>query len=190
MKTDVERWIKNDGEEFLRRIGIKEGYVVLDFGCNEGHYTIPAAKVVGNKGMVYAIDIDKGPLDRLKRMAEKEGLENILIIQNSGENIPLKNESVDVVLLYDVLHYMNKSKRKRLFNEVYRILRQDGFLSVYPRHTLENHPLWEFADVTLEEVRKEIEDANFNFIRSFLTILIHDENYTKDHVLNFGKSKK
>ncbi len=35
MKSDVERWLENDGEKFLKEIGIKKGQKVLDFGCGE-----------------------------------------------------------------------------------------------------------------------------------------------------------
>jgi len=188
MKEDVERWIKEDGERFLREIGIREGHIVLDFGCNEGHYAIPAAKVVGSKGRVYAVDKDKEPLDKLEETARLQGLENIETVQTTGEpKIALEDESVDVVLLYDVLHYMSKDERKKLFGEIYRVLNPGGFLSVYPKHTSENHPLWELAGITREHVKREIKGANFSFKRKFYKKLIHDESHTEDYILNFTK---
>ena len=45
--------------EVLRRIGIKKGQTVLDFGCGYGAYTIPVAEIVGEQGRVYALDKDK-----------------------------------------------------------------------------------------------------------------------------------
>ena len=39
--------------ELLKAVGIKKGQTVLDFGCGEGNYTIPAAKLVKNEGKVY-----------------------------------------------------------------------------------------------------------------------------------------
>ena len=54
MNADIKKWLEKDGEQFLRKIGLKEGQTVLDFGCGEGHYAIPAAKIVSNKGKVYA----------------------------------------------------------------------------------------------------------------------------------------
>lgn len=51
MRTDLDRWIKEDSMAFFREIGLKCGQSVLDFGCGEVHYTIPASKVVGMKEM-------------------------------------------------------------------------------------------------------------------------------------------
>ena len=63
--------------EVLERIGIRRGQTVLDFGCGCGTYTIPAAKIVGEQGRVYALDKDKEALDELMQKAESAGLRNI-----------------------------------------------------------------------------------------------------------------
>jgi precorrin-6B methylase 2 len=76
MKSDVKMWLKKDGEGFLKSIGIREGQVILDFGCGEGHYTIPAAKVVGEKGKIYAIDRDEDVLDELVQLIKKNNIKN------------------------------------------------------------------------------------------------------------------
>ena len=62
MNDEIKKWLAKDGENFLRGIGIRKGQTVLDFGCNKGHYTIPAAKVLGKQGKVYAFDKDKDAL--------------------------------------------------------------------------------------------------------------------------------
>ena len=51
--------------KILKKTGIKRGKTVLDFGCGSGTYTIPAAKIVGKEGKVYALDKDKKVLDEL-----------------------------------------------------------------------------------------------------------------------------
>ena len=55
----IEHWEKEEGVKFLRRIGMKPGQKVLDFGARVGNYTIPAAIVVGERGLVYAVDREK-----------------------------------------------------------------------------------------------------------------------------------
>jgi ubiquinone/menaquinone biosynthesis C-methylase UbiE len=191
MKNEVKKWIEEDGQNFLKEIGINKGYTVLDFGCNVGHYTIPVAKVVGKESKVYAVDKDSEALIQLMQTAKSEGLENIVPITTSGEfNINLKNESVDVVLLYDILHYINLKERRKLYNEVYRILKISGFLSIYPKHYKLDEPLGELSDTELESLIQEIENKNFCFNNKVFKKLIHDDNYDTGYILNFKPLNK
>jgi len=186
MTVDVEKWLKEDGEVFSKEIGIKEGQVVLDFGCGVGHYTIPAAKVVGEEGKVYAVDKDKEPLEKLMEVAKSEGLEDIVPVETSGNlKLDLKDESVDVVLLYDIIHYIEG--REKLFEEVHRVLKREGFLSVYPKHYRSDEPLWTLAGLELENIIEEIERAKFYLERKTFEKLIHDDSYNRGYVLNFKK---
>ena len=116
MKTEIEIWLAKDGKEFLKEIGVKKAQVVLDFGCSVGHYTIPIAKVVGKEGKVYAVDKDREALAQLMQIAKSEGLKNIVPITTSGElKINLERNSVNAVLLYDILHYLCLEERKELY---------------------------------------------------------------------------
>jgi tRNA A58 N-methylase Trm61 len=69
--------LESQAFEVLQRVGITRGQIVLDFGCGSGMYTIPAAKIVGEQGRVYALDKDKKALDELMQKAESTGLRNI-----------------------------------------------------------------------------------------------------------------
>jgi ubiquinone/menaquinone biosynthesis C-methylase UbiE len=191
VEADVKEWLKEKGKEFLKDIGIKEGQVVLDFGCNVGHYTIPAAEVVGEEGRVYAIDKDIESLNELMRTAKIKGLRNIvpILIQSSDLKINLKDESVDVILLYDVLHYIDAMGRNKIYNESYRILKNDGLLSVYPKHNKSDEPLWNLSNMQLEDVIKEIESTKFRFERQFYKKLIHNNIYNMGYILNFIKMR-
>ena len=51
--------------------------VFKDIGCGDGFFSILAAKKVGEKGKVYAVDSDVSAIERLSRKAEAEGLKNI-----------------------------------------------------------------------------------------------------------------
>jgi ubiquinone/menaquinone biosynthesis C-methylase UbiE len=120
----------------LFEIGIRARHFVLDFGCGSGTYTIPAAKLVGKGGKVYALDINSGFLDVIEESAKLEGINNIVRIDASEEKeIPLENEKIDVMLLIDVLHLIED--RAALFDEAYRVLKRGGLIIVYPMHVPE-----------------------------------------------------
>lgn len=190
METTVKRWLEQGGQKFLRAIGIKPGQSIMDFGCGAGHYTIPAAKMVGKEGTVYAIDKDRSALDQVMRRAKSENLSNIVPLNTSGTaKIDLDDETIDVVLLYDVLHYRDTDERKELYNEIHRILRPDALLSVYPKHHKLDWPLWNLAEKTIDEIINEIEEAHFYLCdKKVRKLLIHDDEYTHGQILNFRKT--
>jgi len=166
----------------LQRIGIKNGQTILDFGCGSGTYTIPVAKIVGKEGKVYALDKDKNALDNLMKKAKLDGLKNIRRIATSGElRIELPDESVDVSIIFDVFHryYFHQiDDRKRLLDEIYRITKTNGFVSVWPKH-MES------------EARDEIEGANFYMEREYFGTLIHDnKDIETGKVINFIKKSR
>lgn len=188
MASDVTRWLKADGEAFFRDLGIKGGKVILDFGCGAGHYTITAAKAVGQGGVVYALDKDRSELSQLLKEAQSEGIDNIVPLETSGEiAISLEEESVDVVLLFDVLHYMTADERELLYAEVHRVLRNDGQLLVYPKHVKSDQPLWNLRDMELDEVIEEIDIASFFLEKQSPERLLHNYDYNEGVVLWFRK---
>ena len=189
--NQIKWWERDGGVKFLEETGLKSGQRVLDFGCRVGHYTIPAAKIVGNNGIVYAIDTEDYALKELKQKAKAHNLTNIKIIKTFGQTrLPLGRTAVDVILLYDVLHYLGKDKRAKLYQEVFRILRRDGLLSIYPKHTLEDAPTQKFRMLTLSDVKQETEGSNFVFERKHCGLISHDDGLNQGCVLNFRKSKK
>ena len=188
MKNQIQLWEKEAGVKFLKGIGIKSGQRVLDFGCRLGHYTIPAARIVGPGGIIYAVDRDRQALEQLEQKAKKLRLVNIKIAKTSGQlKLDLERESIDVVLLYDVLHYMERHKRKLLYREIFDIQKPDALLSVYPKHVMEDEPAMEFQRMTLNEVKQEIEDAYFVFVGKSCGLISHDDGLNSGCVLNFRK---
>ena len=120
-----------DPAEALRKAGLENGQVVLDFGCGVGSYTLPAARIVGEQGLIYALDVHPLAIEDVERRARKAGLANLRTIV-SGRDTGLPDGSVDVVLLYDVLHAV--ADKPALLSELQRILKPEGSLSVKPDH--------------------------------------------------------
>ncbi len=156
-------WLRSHVEEVLPEIGIKENQTILDFGCGAGLYTVPAAKLVGRKGRVYALDKNAEALEMLKESIRNGGLGNVETILSSDLNTGMEKEMADVVLLYDVIHLIED--RKELFVEIYRILKPDGIVSIYPMH------------VEKDEVLRQMRESYF-FLKS--------EKFG-GNILNFGK---
>jgi ubiquinone/menaquinone biosynthesis C-methylase UbiE len=184
VKSKVEKWLEKDGEIFLKGVGVKEGQTLLDFGCGKGHYSIPAAKVVGEKGHIYALDKDKQDLNQLVKLIKKKKIKNIEVI-NKETKTSLENNCVDFILCYDVIHYLKD--RSIIFGELYRILRPKGIFSLYPKHHEDDHPLMELAHTKMEEIIKEVEDAGFFLQEKSLKNLIHDDYCNEGYILNFRK---
>jgi len=115
----------------LRRAGVKEGQTILDFGCGPGHYSVAAAKMVGAKGKVYALDIQPLAVRSVERKAKKEGLTNITAIL-SDKDTRLPDQSIDIALAYDMIHMVND--KQALARELHRVLKPNGTLSVIVGH--------------------------------------------------------
>lgn len=188
MKNNLQKWETGQGIKFLRKIGLKSNQTVLDFGARVGHYSIPASIAVGKDGLVYALDKEQDALNELQRKAQKLNLRNVKIIHTMG-NIALGFEtaSIDVVLVYDVLHYFNLTERVQLYSEVFRVLRPKGIFSVYPKHVLEDSPLDKFSQLNLDDIIREITNANFKFQEKYCDVISHDNSLNQGCVLNFTK---
>jgi len=186
-KKDVKEWLKGGAEIFLRQIGIKKGQKVLDFGCNEGNYTISVARIVGEKGKVYGIDKEGKSLAKTIKRVKAAGLNNVVAIISSNEmEIPLNKGSVDVVLLYDVLHrgyFPEAESRKQILNSLYKVLRKNGFISVFLTH-LKNYGM------TFKKAIGEIEEAGFVYDGESRKTLIHDNNLVRGRIFTYRKTKR
>ena len=106
---------------------VKEGQVVADLGCGPGYFTIPIAKMVGPKGMVYAVDSDEKVIRVVKKKARKRGLDNIKAYAQSASELDfIEDESVDFILAEGLLCSMAPKYHEKAVSEVKRILKPDG----------------------------------------------------------------
>jgi ubiquinone/menaquinone biosynthesis C-methylase UbiE len=168
--------------EVVKNTGLKPGQTVLDFGCGHGTYAIPAAKIAGRDGKVYALDKDKNALDGLMQKAQAAGLQNLIRMDTSGETkIKLRDRSVDVVMLFDVLNdywFSRDEDRRRVLNECHRVLKPEGILSIYPKHVEST-------------ARDEIEKAGYYLVSEYRGTFIHLDSIPESgRVLNFKKKPK
>ena len=187
MKSEAYRRMKHEGLTYNKELGIVAGQVIVDSGSNAGHYTIPAASVVDSEGTVYAIDQKKSTIDQLMKTAQSEGLDNIITIISSKPAIDLPIASVDAVLIYDVLHYLNTDERKKLYQSVNIVLKDHGILSVFPKHNRLDSPMWYLAELSVSDIVNEIENEHFLLVQKDEKRLIHDDYIETGMIINFKK---
>ncbi|AGB40992.1 methylase involved in ubiquinone/menaquinone biosynthesis [Halobacteroides halobius DSM 5150] len=89
-------------EETLQKLELKKGDVVADIGCGVGFFSVPAAKLVGNEGKVYAIDVVEEMLTELRK--RKEEAENIVLVQGTEYSAEIADHAIDFMLISNVLH--------------------------------------------------------------------------------------
>lgn len=117
--------------KILAEAKLRPGMTVLDFGCGPGGFSLAAARSVGPEGRVYAVDIHPLAVRSVQRAAAKQGLDNVRTIR--GNNVAeLGAHSIDIILLYDVLHDLPDPKL--ILEELHRVLKPEGLLSVSDHH--------------------------------------------------------
>ncbi|MGB9842472.1 MAG: class I SAM-dependent methyltransferase [Candidatus Bathyarchaeales archaeon] len=88
----------------LKSIGLAAGMVFMDIGGGDGFFTLPAARIVGETGKVYAVDVNASAVERLKHKAAAEDLKNIYAVVGAAEDTVFCEECADIVFYSTVLH--------------------------------------------------------------------------------------
>ncbi len=116
----------------LNKIGITEGWQVLEAGCGQfGHFVFPGAKLVGREGKVFAVDIIKNHLEEIDRQKKTENLPQISTIWTNLEvwqGTKIAAGTLDAVLLINTLN--QTEKRSEVLKELARILKRGGKLLI------------------------------------------------------------
>jgi len=123
--------------KLLNAAGLKPGQKVLEVGCGPGFFTIPAAKIVGAEGVVYALDVNPFAVEAVRRKVEKEGLNNVKILFADAARTGLPDESVDLAFLFGVIHALEDVDA--VMREMHRVLKANGILSVQKSWWSEKH---------------------------------------------------
>ena len=145
----------------LKEAGIKPGFHVLDYGCGPGGYITPLATLVGATGRIYALDMHPLAIKMVQRIVTRKKLTNIKTIRSDCKT-GLQDNSLDMVLLYDILHSLRDTDK--ILEELHRVLKQNGILSVRDHHMNGNEIVSSITSSELFTVLKK-GDKTYNFIR-------------------------
>ncbi len=119
-------------EEIVKKyFHLQPGMVVADFGAGSGFYTLAAAEAVGDSGKVYAVDIQKDLIEKIKSRAEDEGLKNVEIVWadlEKEEGSKFAENSIDFIIISNILFQV--PDKVSVVNEAFRVLKNGGELAV------------------------------------------------------------
>ncbi|MHA2287283.1 MAG: arsenite methyltransferase [Promethearchaeota archaeon] len=107
---------------------LKEGETVLDLGSGAGIDCFLAANKVGESGKVIGVDMTYPMLDKARENALKGSYENVEFRLGEIENLPVANNSVDVIISNCVINL--STDKKRVYEEAYRVLKPSGRIIV------------------------------------------------------------
>lgn len=121
-----------DSESIISKIDMREGQTVLDVGCGEGHFSLAAADVVGDRGQVIAVDIHEPSINILKGIIAQENVGNVLAFRaDATKRIPVNDNAVDVCLMVNVLHgFVLNCEVPDVMREIFRVTKRHGSLVV------------------------------------------------------------
>ncbi|MCI5108404.1 MAG: class I SAM-dependent methyltransferase [Candidatus Pacebacteria bacterium] len=114
-------------KRIIDSLSIIPGMKIADIGSGSGEYSLPLAEATGSSGKVYAIDIQKDLLERLKKAADERGIMNIDILWGDVDEdggTGLKDNSVDMSIAPNILFQVEKPES--LAKEIGRITKPNG----------------------------------------------------------------
>jgi len=106
---------------------ISKRTVIVEIGCGYGTFTLPIAQKTN--GTVYALDIEAAMIAAAQQNVRKAGLGNVVFVERDvlDAGSGLEDESVDLVLLFNILHF---AERRKFLAEAARILRPGGVVAI------------------------------------------------------------
>lgn len=122
----------NHIDKRVKTFDIIEGMIIVDYGCGPGRYTPKFARMVGNKGKVYAIDIQELAIETVNKKIERYHLTNVEAKLAHGYNSGLADHIADRVTVLDM--FFAVPDPTAFLREISRITKKNGLLIIDEGH--------------------------------------------------------
>ncbi len=121
---------------------VKPGSVVLDLACGRGIYSLFLSGIIGDQGLVYAVDLWQEGIGLLGQEIERRNITNIkTLLLDVTQEMDVDDGSVDVCLMATVLHdFQEINKAGAVLKQIHRILKPGGSLAVVEFKKVEGPP--------------------------------------------------
>lgn len=120
----------SDPVAIIQGAGVRPGQTALEVGCGRGFFTLPLAKMLGEEGRLYSLDITRVAVDVVTQKVEAAGLSNVSVFKANAMDTNLPESAVDIVLLFGMIPSPVLPLRQ-LLPEMHRVLRPGGALAVW-----------------------------------------------------------
>jgi predicted methyltransferase len=161
---DPQRAERLQVERVMDVLQIKEGTSVADIGAGSGWFTVRAARRVGARGTVYAVEINQDYLKHIAARATAEKLTNIRTVLGRADDPVLPATSVDAVLLLKTYHEI--AQPVRLMRNLRAALRPGALVGIIDRNGQgDDHGL--DAPVVIKELARAgyVLKAQYDFVK-------------------------
>ena len=121
---------------------VKPGSAVLDLACGTGAYSLLLSEMVGENGLVYAVDLWEKGLLTLEDQIEANGIKNIMpLLADATKKIEIDDDSVDLCLMATVLHdFEEAGQAGAVLKQVQTLLKPNGRLAVIEFKKIDGPP--------------------------------------------------
>jgi ubiquinone/menaquinone biosynthesis C-methylase UbiE len=182
-------WLTRDNREqeercslMLANLGVKRGMTICDMGCGNGFYTLQLAKMVGEQGKVYGVDVQPEMLTFLQQRAAAEAVTNIEPILGTLTDPKLPKAKMDLILLVDVYHEF--SNPEQMLAAMRDALAEGGLCALVEfRAEDPNVPIKPEHKMTKAQIMKEWPANGFKLVKEF-------EGLPWQHLMFFGRDEK
>jgi ubiquinone/menaquinone biosynthesis C-methylase UbiE len=117
--------------KILEGAEIGPGQKVLEIGCGTGFFTLTAAKMIGDQGSLFSMDVLQISVDTVREKARKANLHNVHVVKGDALNTQLEDGSFDKAIIFGVIPAPMLPMNK-LMAEMHRVLKPGGIMAVWP----------------------------------------------------------